>query len=306
MTTDFFAEQAFDLVDRASFAGPEKLAFTVDVEEWFQVGAFETTFSRTDWPKLESRVEVQTRALLDLLSNLDVTGTFFALGWVAERCPELIRQIVGAGHELGCHGMDHRRLFTMQRAEFRDDIRKAKALLEQASGADVVGYRAPSFSLVPEVWWVYEELAAAGFKYSSSLYPVKTDHYGASSAPRTPFFPLAGNDLVEIPMTVCDLPFRRVPASGGGYFRLLPYRLSVFLIRQGQNQAGVPGLFYMHPWEMDLGQPFVQEAPWLSKFRHYTGQKQLPAKLAKLARAFSWGRIDKIYENVLKPSDEGI
>ena len=306
MTTDFFVDQAFDLVDRASLAGPGKFAFTVDVEEWFQVGAFETTFSRTDWLQLESRVEVQTRALLDLLSNLNVTGTFFALGWVAERCPELIQQIVGAGHELGCHGMDHRRLFTMPRAEFRDDIRKAKALLEQASGTDVVGYRAPSFSLVPEVWWAYEELAEAGFQYSSSLYPVKTDHYGASSAPRTPFFPLTGNDLIEIPMTVCDLTFRRLPASGGGYFRLLPYGLSIFLMKRGQKQTGVPGLFYMHPWEMDLGQPFVRTAPLLSKFRHYTGQKRLPAKLAKLAHAFSWGRIDHIYANALKSSDESL
>ncbi|MBV1901598.1 MAG: DUF3473 domain-containing protein, partial [Kordiimonadaceae bacterium] len=181
----------------------------------------------------------------------------------------------------------------------------SKELLTQASKGDVIGYRAPSFSLTPDVWWVYEELEAAGFRYSSSLYPVKTDHYGASSAPRSPFHPIAHSDIIEIPMTVSDVPMRRIPASGGGYFRLLPYVLSRFLLARGARQTQSPGLFYMHPWEMDVDQPFVRDAPLLSRFRHYQGQAGLPRKLRHLASDFKFVPIKDIYCTLFSQSSNG-
>lgn len=305
MTTDFFAEKDFNRIDSTALADASQFAFTVDVEEWFHVGAFENTLSRADWPQLESRVELQTHAVLSLLDDIGVKGTFFTLGWVAERCPALVKDIVEAGHELGCHGMDHQRLFNLSREELADDIKRSKALLEDASGTTVTGYRAPSFSLTPDVWWAYEILEDAGFQYSSSLYPVATDHYGAAAAPRVPFYPTNTGRLVEIPMTVCDLPFRRLPASGGGYFRLLPFALSRFLFEKALSQTKTPSLYYMHPWEMDEGQPFVKEAPWLSRFRHYTGQGKLPNKIRKLANKFSWGRMKDIYAPILSEHKSG-
>ncbi|MFC3051199.1 XrtA system polysaccharide deacetylase [Kordiimonas pumila] len=273
-------------------------AFTVDVEEWFQVGAFETTFTKADWPSLESRVELQTLKLLDFMRGASIKGTFFCLGWVAEKYPSLLKAIVNDGHEIACHGLDHDRLFTMSKADFKADIQRSKGAIEDVTGVTVIGYRAPSFSLTPNVWWVYDLLDSEGFKYSSSLYPVKTDHYGMESAPRAPFYP-ANSSIVEIPMTVCDVPFRRLPASGGGYFRLMPYWLSRYLLRNGAKQSSAPAIFYMHPWEMDTDQPYVKEAPLLSRFRHYQGQARLPAKLTRLAKDFSWGRMQDIYENIL-------
>lgn len=285
--------------DLDSFMASGVGAFTVDVEEWFQVGAFETTLERELWHSLESRVELQTKNILDLLDQLDIKATLFCLGWVAERYPALIREIALRGHEVACHGMDHRRLFTLTSKEFSQELLASKTLLEEASGEQIIGYRAPSFSLTQDVWWVYEALEEAGFKYSSSLYPVKTDHYGMAQAPRQPFLPIPGMNVLEIPMTVCDMPFRRFPASGGGYFRLLPYMFSKYLMKKGPVQAAAPGIFYMHPWEMDPGQPFIKEAPLLSRFRHYTGQKKLPNKLKKLAADFKWGRMMDIYEPLL-------
>ncbi len=302
MTADFFVKQKFHTADISLMRDQNKFAFTVDVEEWFQVGAFETTFDKSNWSGLESRVETQTSAVLDLLHRLEIKGTFFALGSVAERYPNIIQAISAAGHEIACHGMDHGRIFTMSRPEFRADIRRAKDLLESATNCSVIGYRAPSFSLTPDVWWAYEELADAGFKYSSSLYPVKTDHYGARSAPRRPFYPIPDNGFVEIPMTVCDFPLLRMPASGGGYFRLLPYFLSEYMIARGARQAQSPAILYMHPWEMDLGQPHVKNAPLLSRFRHYTGQKALPKKLHKISRAFAWGCMKDIFATIIQPN----
>ena len=290
--------------DLSKLTGADQYAFSVDVEEWFQVGAFENTLPRESWPTLESRVERQTCSVLQLLETLSVKGTFFCLGSVAERTPSLIREIVAAGHELACHGTDHRRLFTLKKAAIQEDIAGSKKLLEDISGTQVLGYRAPSFSLTPEVWWVYEFLREAGFAYSSSLYPVKTDHYGMENAPRGPFYPL-GNGIHEIPMTVCDTPFGRAPASGGGYFRLLPYGISKRLLKKGAAQAASAGVFYMHPWEMDLGQPYVAEAALLSRFRHYQGQAGLPRKLRHLASDFKFVPIKDIYCTLFSQSSNG-
>lgn len=271
---------------------PPLNSFSVDVEEWFQVGAFENTLSREDWPSLESRVVKQTNDILILLKASGVSATFFCLGWVAERFPSLIKSIADAGHEIGCHGMDHRRIFTMTATEFADDIACAKKLLEDASGSSVVGYRAPSFSMTPETWSYYDLLMEAGFKYSSSVVPAKTDHYGMTGLPRLPFFPVQNRKFIEVPMTVAKIAGRTLPASGGGYFRLLPEFLSHFLMKKAYSQTDFGTIFYMHPWEIDPDQPFVKEAPFVSRFRHYTGQSQMAEKISNLLAGDQFTRID--------------
>lgn len=270
-------------------------AFTVDVEEWFQVGAFETTLARDEWPFLESRVEAQTYKILEILAQEGIKATFFCLGWVAERHPLLIATIHKEGHEVACHGCDHRRLFTMDRDTFLADARLSKSQLEDATGGEVVGYRAPSFSLTPDVWWAYDCLAESGFAYSSSLYPVKTDHYGMAGASRRPFWPIGEGRILEVPMTVYEIAGKTLPASGGGYFRLLPYALGTGLFDRGARQTGTPGIFYMHPWEVDPDQPFVDRAPWLSRFRHYTGQAKMAGKVSRLIKGRNWARMKDIF-----------
>lgn len=299
MTTSLPDTSSFQSAGEAASLQTNKNAFTVDVEEWFQVGAFENTLYRSNWVNLESRVALQTEVILSALETLNVKATFFCLGWVAERHPMLIQKIISVGHEIACHGLDHRRLFTMNRDEFRSDLAKSKYLIESASGQAVKGYRAPSFSLTTDTWWVYEELAEAGFTYSSSLYPVKTDHYGADNIPRVPFFPTDAQTIVEIPMTVYDSPIRRLPASGGGYFRLLPYWVSKFMFKSAIAQTDMPVMFYMHPWEADPAQPYIKEAPLLSRFRHYTNQGKMLKKIGKLCDDFSWDRIDRVYQELL-------
>ncbi|NVJ69298.1 MAG: DUF3473 domain-containing protein [Alphaproteobacteria bacterium] len=289
----------------AGFDFGERSVFTVDVEEWFQVGAFENTICREDWSDLESRVVYQTHKVLELLTKHGVTGTFFCLGWVAERSPELLREIHAAGHELACHGSDHKRLFTMSSDNFFEDVRIAKQKIEDASGVSVIGYRAPSFSLTPETWWVYDSLEKLGFRYSSSVYPLKTDHYGMPDAPTRPFWPIGAGRVLEVPLSVCRSLGRRWPASGGGYFRLLPYAIGKGLLDRSIKQNKVPGVFYMHPWEMDPEQPFRADAPALSRFRHYTGQGRMAAKVGKLCDSRKWGSMTDVFAPLLRGSLEG-
>ncbi len=275
-----------------SQSGQPLNVFSVDVEEWFQVGAFENTLDRGDWNSLESRVEHQTEQVLDLLKRHSVSATFFCLGWVAERFPSLLRKIADNNHEIACHGMDHQRIFSMAPEQFSKDIQKAKSLLEEASGCEVVGYRAPSFSLTFEVWNFYSILDATGFHYSSSVVPAKTDHYGSEGVPRLPFYPLQNCDIIEVPMTVVRIPGRMLPASGGGYFRLLPQTLSHWLMNKALKQTGIGTIFYMHPWEIDPEQPYVASAPVLSRFRHYTGLKKMETKLDRLLQNGRFNRVD--------------
>ena len=270
--------------------------FSVDVEEWFQVGAFETTFSRDDWPSLESRVDYQTGIILDVLAQLQVKATFFCLGWVAKQSPNLIAAIANAGHEVACHGMDHQRVFRFTPDQFLADIVAAKSLLEDAGGSKVNGYRAPSFSMSADTWAHYEKLAEAGFSYSSSIVPAKTDHYGAVGLPRVPFYPLKTSSLIEVPMTVAAFGKKTVPASGGGYFRLLPQFVSGWLSNRARRQTGVGTIFYMHPWEMDPDQPYISHAPFLSRFRHYTGQGAMRAKITALLSQRKYMCMDSFLE----------
>ena len=269
-------------------------ALSVDVEDWFQVGAFEKVIARGDWDGLTARVERNSDEVLELFDSAEVKSTFFTLGWVAERFPGLIRRIVDAGHEIASHGWDHVRVFTMQPEEFRSDLRRARASIEDAAGQGVTGYRAPSFSIDARTPWAHEILAEEGYAYSSSVAPVVHDHYGWPEAPRFAFRP-NGAELVELPVTTARLAGRTIAAGGGGFFRLLPYRFSHWAIRQ-VNGEGRPAIFYFHPWEIDPGQPRVANAPVKSRLRHYSRLSAMRGKLERLLGDFEWGRVDEIAE----------
>ena len=268
-------------------------ALSVDIEDWFQVGAFEKTIRREDWDGLECRVEANTDAVIDLFAAADVKATFFTLGWVASRYPGLMRRIVEAGHEVASHGWDHIRVFTMTPDAFADDLIRTRKTLEDATGTAVTGYRAPSFSIDKRTPWAHQVLADAGYTYSSSVAPVVHDHYGWPEAPRFAFRPVAGSDLIELPVTTAKFAGRTLAAGGGGFFRLLPYGFSKWAFKQ-VNAAGEPGIFYFHPWEIDTDQPRVPDAPMRSKIRHYTNLDVMAAKLKRIMAAFEWGRVDTV------------
>lgn len=269
-------------------------ALSVDVEDWFQVGAFERTIRRADWDGLTHRVEGNTDAVLDLFAQADVKATFFTLGWVAERYPALMRRIADAGHEIASHGYDHARVFTFTPEAFRADLRKARAILEDASGQAVTGYRAPSFSIDTRTPWAHPILAEEGYRYSSSVAPIRHDHYGWPESPRFAWKPVSGSDLVELPVTTAQLGNRTLAAGGGGFFRLLPYGFSRWAIHQVNHQAGRPAIIYFHPWEIDPDQPRVADAPLRSRLRHYSNLSVMAAKLRRLTRDFAWTRVDAL------------
>lgn len=271
-------------------------ALSVDVEDWFQVGAFETVIDRGDWDRLNHRVERNSDAVLALFDRAGVKATFFTLGWVAERYPQLIRRIVEAGHEIASHGWDHRRVFTFEPEEFRADLRQSRAAIEHAAGTKLTGYRAPSFSIDARTPWAHHVLAEEGYAYSSSVAPVAHDHYGWPEAPRFAFRPVTDTDLIEIPVTTAKLGSKTLAAGGGGFFRLLPYRFSHWAIRQVNGEDGRPAIFYFHPWEIDPDQPRVDNAPIKSKVRHYSRLRAMEGKLERLLREFEWGRVDHVVE----------
>jgi polysaccharide deacetylase family protein (PEP-CTERM system associated) len=242
---------------------------SVDVEDWFQVGAFESTIDRADWPRLDCRVERNCDEVLAIFHEAGVKGTFFTLGWVAERYPALIRRIVDAGHELASHGYDHGRVFTMTADQFAADLKKSRAILEDAGGVAVTGYRAPSFSVDPRTPWAHAILAEQGYRYSSSVAPVVHDHYGWAASPRHAWRPLPDADLIEWPVTTAKFAGRNL-AAGGGFMRILPYGVTRWAIGQ-MNAEGHLAILYFHPWEIDPGQPRVANAPIKSKLRHYSG-----------------------------------
>jgi polysaccharide deacetylase family protein (PEP-CTERM system associated) len=268
-------------------------ALSVDVEDWFQVGAFETTINRAGWESCVSRVEHNTDAVLALFDEAGVKATFFTLGWVAERYPGLMRRIVDAGHELASHGYDHQRVFRMTPDQFRDDLKRTRDLLEQASGTAVIGYRAPSFSIDGRTPWAHVVLAETGYVYSSSVAPIVHDHYGWPDAPRFAFRPLPDSPLIEFPVTTAKLGKRTIGAGGGGFFRLLPYAVSRWAVRQ-VNADGQGAIIYFHPWEIDPGQPRVDHAPLRSRVRHYTNLSVMAPKLKRLMADFAWGRVDAL------------
>jgi polysaccharide deacetylase family protein (PEP-CTERM system associated) len=268
-------------------------ALSVDVEDWFQVGAFETVIAREQWETLPRRVERNTDAVLALFEEAGVRATFFTLGWVAERHPALVRRIAEAGHELASHGWDHKRVFTLSEAEFRADLHRARETIEQASGRKVAGYRAPSFSIDARTLWAHRVLAEEGYAYSSSVAPVRHDHYGWRESPRFAWRPVAGAELIELPVTTFEVAGRRFAAGGGGFFRLLPYALSDWAIARVNGEQR-PAIFYFHPWEVDPDQPRLGHAPLKSKLRHYTNLSTMRPKLLKLLKTHKWGRTDEV------------
>lgn len=267
---------------------------SVDVEEYFQVGAFENTIARSDWDSIASRVEYNTGTVIDLFARCGVKATFFTLGWVAARYPALVRQIVAEGHEIASHGWDHSRVFTMQPEAFRADLDRARKAIEDAAGVAVKGYRAPSFSIDARTPWAHAILAEQGYAYSSSVAPIAHDHYGWREAPRFAFHPVAGSDLIELPVTTVELGQRRFGAGGGGFFRILPYALSRWALRRVNSSDRQPAIFYFHPWEVDADQPRVAGAPLRSRLRHYSRLGAMAGKLERLTCDFNWGRIDEI------------
>jgi polysaccharide deacetylase family protein (PEP-CTERM system associated) len=269
-------------------------ALSVDVEDWFQVGAFENVIARSDWDALPRRVERNGHAVLDLFERAGVKATLFTLGWVAERHPSLLRRAAEAGHEIASHGWDHVRVFTMEPEAFRADLRRSAAAIGEACGRAPTGYRAPSFSIDKRTPWAHEILAEEGYSYSSSVAPVRHDHYGWPEASRFAHRPVAGSELIELPVTTVEVAGRRLAAGGGGFFRLLPYRFSSWAISRVNDTEQRPAIFYFHPWEIDPGQPRVDKAPLKSRLRHYSNLSGMEPKLLKLFTKHRWGRTDEV------------
>ncbi|MDI4631710.1 DUF3473 domain-containing protein [Pelomonas sp. V22] len=268
-------------------------AMTIDVEDYFQVSAFAPYIKRSDWDSRECRVERNVQRILALLAKEGKQATFFTLGWVAERYPQLVRDIVAGGHELASHGYGHQRASDLTREEFADDVGRAKQLLEDIGGQAVLGYRAPSFSIGTGNLWAFDVLLEQGYRYSSSVYPVKHDHYGMPDAPRFAYPVREG--LLEIPPTTLRLAGRNLPSSGGGYFRLLPYALSRWMVGRVNQAEQQSAIFYFHPWEIDAGQPRVEGIDAKTRFRHYVNIERMEGRIAQLLRDFDWGRMDEIF-----------
>jgi polysaccharide deacetylase family protein (PEP-CTERM system associated) len=269
-------------------------ALTVDVEDYFQVSAFREQISPDDWPTFESRVVANTHRVLDVFEEAGTTGTFFVLGWIAERHPRLVREIADRGHEIACHGFSHQLIYSQSPKVFAEETRRAKALLEDQSQAPVNGYRAASFSITDESRWALDVLADCGFEYDSSMYPVRHDLYGTAVQSAGPHRVSAPNGkiLTEFPMSVRELMGMSVPVSGGGYFRLYPYALSAYLLR-AINSDAEPFVFYMHPWEIDPGQPRIRSS-LRSRVRHYVNLDRCEAKLRALLRDFRFTSMAQV------------
>lgn len=270
-------------------------AMTIDVEDYFQVSAFAPHIARDSWPTRECRVEANIDRILAILANGNVTATFFCLGWIAERYPAMVKRIVAGGHELASHGYGHLRASDQDRAEFTDDITRSKALLEDIGGQPVLGYRAPSFSIGAKNLWTLDALLHAGYRYSSSIYPIQHDHYGMPDAPRFAFYPNGKDGLLEIPITTVRLMERNLPAGGGGYFRLLPYAASRWLMRRVNRDDRQSAIFYFHPWEIDPGQPRQPNVGMKTRFRHYVNLARMEGRIKALTRDFEWDRMDHIF-----------
>ncbi|OUS25852.1 polysaccharide deacetylase [Gammaproteobacteria bacterium 45_16_T64] len=270
-----------------------KNAMTIDVEDYFQVSAFENKFNSSDWDDIAPRVEANTNRLLDLFAEKDAKATFFTLGWVAQRFPDLIKRIAREGHEVASHGTMHKRATDQSRSEFKADVGDAKRLLEDIVGEPVVGYRAPSFSFTKDNQWVYEVLSEEGYKYSSSIYPVVHDHYGIPDAPRFRYETESGVD--EIPLSTLTVLGKNIPISGGGYFRLYPYMFSRYAIQLFKAKDQEPYIFYLHPWEVDAKQPRVEGVSAKTRFRHYINLKRVESRLSQLLTDFEWSSMADIY-----------
>lgn len=279
---------------------------SIDVEDYFQVSAFEAVSRPESWDARPLRVERNTDRILALLAERNIIATFFILGWVAERCPDLVRRIAAAGHEVASHGYRHQRVNTLSRSEFREDIRVSKVLLEKLSGQPVRGYRAPSYSISAATPWAFDELLDAGYTYDSSIFPVAHDLYGIRDWPRYPGYAVKTADgnwqaaaqptvgqpsLLEVPISTLHLAGRNLPIAGGGYFRLFPYALTRWGLQRINRQEQQSFLFYLHPWELDPAQPKMAGAKWKSNFRHYLNLDKTEARFKRLLSDFDFTSI---------------
>lgn len=272
-----------------------KNAMSIDVEDYFQVSAFAPCIKRDDWDRLPCRVERNVDVILALLDDADTQATFFTLGWIAERYPQVVRRIVDSGHELASHGYGHERASDLTPNSFRHDIVRAKHLLEDLGGVAVRGYRAPSFSINGNNVWAIDELQDAGYAYSSSIYPVRHDHYGMPDAPRHPYRPRGADGILELPPTTVPLFGRNLPAAGGGWFRLLPYEVSRWMLRRVNISERAPCMFYFHPLELDTEQPRPLGLSARTRFRHYVNLQRMPGRLRQLLSDFAWDRVDRVF-----------
>lgn len=276
-------------------------ALTIDLEDYFQVSAFESVISREKWHSLPYRVEKNTNKLLELLDNNHSKATFFILGWVAQKSPGLIRKIDQMGHEIASHSFDHRRVNHLTPIQFKEDCLKSKSILEDLSGKPVIGYRAPTFSISHKTPWAHPILEELGFTYSSSVYPIKHDAYGWPGSPRFPYI-ATPNGLLEIPQTTAQFGRLRVPCAGGGYFRLYPYVLSHYLIDRVNVNDKQPCIFYLHPWELDPLQPKQKGIRMTTRMRHYLNLSRMQSRLERLLKDFQWKSIyDVFIETVEQP-----
>lgn len=275
-------------------------AMTIDVEDYYHVHAFKDVIDRSEWDGMESRVEANTNRLLDLFEQADAKATFFTLGCVAAAHPQIVKRIVADGHELASHGWDHWAVFDQNRSTFLADVTRARETLEDIGGTPVKGYRAASFSIDERSPWAYDALAEAGYRYSSSSHPIAHDAYGDPDADRSPHVTASG--VVEIPVVTAKIGARRVPAGGGGFFRLLPLNWFTRAHRQAVAEGLIPN-FYLHPWEIDPEQPRIKGAPVKSRFRHYVGLSRCESKLKRLLNGAMWTRMDEAYHGWLGSSE---
>lgn len=268
-------------------------AMSIDVEDYFQVWAFSDIIERKSWDGFALRIESTTKQILDMLDEAGVKATFFTLGWIAERAPELIKEIVTRGHELASHGYDHVKVFDQTREAFREDAGRTKRILEDCTGAEVRGYRAAGFSIDSRTPWAHQILMELGYAYSSSEHPIAHDHYGDPDGPSSAYHPIAGHSFIEAPVATTQFFGRRVSAAGGGWFRAAPYAASRHLIsKAAQNIAG-PTIFYFHPWEIDAEQPRISGVSRKARFRHYLNLDKMERKIGRLLQDYPWGRIDE-------------
>jgi polysaccharide deacetylase family protein (PEP-CTERM system associated) len=288
---------ASNTAQRQAYMNPPRIrnALTVDVEDYFHVSAFAPHIARDTWEHLPCRVERNVDAILAILEEHNARATYFVLGWVAERYPQLVRRIADQGHEVASHGYAHKRATDQTPEEFRQDVTRAKRLLEDISGVAVNGYRAPSFSIGHGNMWALESLSEAGYRYSSSIYPIRHDHYGMPNAPRFAFYPEGGGGILELPVTTVRLFNHNLPAGGGGYFRLLPYSASRWCLKRVNTLDRQACIFYFHPWEIDPGQPRQQGLTLRTRFRHYVNISSMERRIRALCRDFQWDRLDRLF-----------
>lgn len=271
---------------------------TIDVEDYFHVSVFDGIVARPRWDQLESRVCANTERLLSIFAGQGVQATFFVLGWVAERFPHLVRRIASLGHETASHGYAHRLVYDQTPGQFRNDVRRAKGVLEDLSGAPVYGFRAPSYSITPRSLWALDVLIEEGYRYDASIFPIRHDRYGIPCSARHPYvLTRDGGCLVEAPASTVQWGPLNLPIAGGGYFRILPYRWTAWGIDHLNRVEGRPAIFYVHPWEIDPDQPRLA-APRLGRFRHYFNLSKTETRFRELLRQFRFGPMSNVIGRV--------